>query len=1055
MDKENSNVEILVIRLLKHLRIFKMLLIVIVVLLTFNLLKELKLMVNSQPLNPNDAMYITEYCLDDLEDTTEIAELEQMKCKWLGQPNEGPVKYFYLAGTSDTPAQNSTGQFVNRIVYKKQYNWGNVMHSYERPCPANITKPRNPVGQMFDYGHEIDLMVWSCGPWEDNPSTIECENMCLKSNDTSDCHSYDADWYTAINATRPAWSSCVPTNLTACSNPSPLPACMCRYKCYDEKYFIIPDFYFITYAGDSTIPPENAGMLFTSFVDYNNVLELSTRRLKWHNTEAYVTIKDDPVINAFINLNDRILTIEVTPSLDYSVLITKDSYKDFRSFSGTHFELTLPIDVTASSGSISIKLYYLDNLIISKDFNILGRNVCVNYDCILCAQYWDYYRNCAPYTIQLFMIGNFVAIILLLLFSLYAALTFIIFIYNGLKLSFKISYNLLIAPAVTAYRFFSGKKKNSSDNAFYQFSEEDVSEQNTKPEVYKRRQTPGIVKYDKDAQGNLVRMVVIVALCLPLVLGCDHGAIIPVDIKTCVQNGNIESCSLNSEISFTLPYPGAKACLTILNNETGNIFGSLNVTFLESYRTMPMNQLYYTSDYEAHASSNHLCYSWRNDDFCSDNGACDSINTSPRNPIPPYGNTGPVILDPTANQAIGWSRCRRVSGCISNGCTLCTDACVVSRISLRPKGVPVQVFSLGSSSLTADMLIESSFSASSNITSNKCSIVGTPCSFKDFDFTIDTMTSNTILSLTDKVMIRGNEIKYGSATDANVLTAGNLGELQGRYSNSFSSNQFIAANNIFSVVDSGNQDTYTFTQPAVASTWSTLRTLPGVINGNFVNVNNLRAYVNLTDGQITGRLTFSKKIVVSRVISIVCPAILDASITGCSLCDSGAIISLNASSSCSSGLALVKTDDESISVHTSSVQLSQSASNFQVFVSLSKRQNDFNLILISGSKSSSFHLTIDALPGIDTRNDTTVSVNSTNTNESNNVSLPDLNTSDFFRRTFSGVGSTLDIVFVALVLLGSLLTLLGLTFVVYRVFIKDSKFNIMILDKIKRTNKNK
>jgi len=953
----------------------------------------------------SDDLHVPEYCVDDnFSPAPLFVHYNQFKCNALGlNPVGAPL--------------DSKACLANALPGYLFYSWGsgplNRADQLDNLCYTSLVP--NKSGYQIKNGTSNTVAFWHCLDISTpGLSSLRCENKCSGENKTEvevrGCYSSDSSPENlAYNQVmRPTESLICPSDV---SDPScPEMECLCGWRCFDQRGMLKP---YSDFENDFTNVDQSDQRSATLGAGDKALLLPICSDIRWRRVLLISNISTE-TFEIFINFKEGFLYVKATPSGSFQTLVSKGKYQAFFDFAGTDYRIEVPKNALLDSGTLSVSVFNKGKMVGSKDIDIIGFSSCDLKDCLTCDVFANF--NCLPPTIKGFLIATLVVLCLVLITAFPLLLA-------GLMLLIKVGFAIIKMIA----RFFKMLAWNKFTKRAYINLKDSVSEEKKLAEMELEEGLKMSEMAKKKMRVNpLMMCVALFMICsVEKTFACENGAVIPVKLESCNMSGNKETCSVEFETILSLAQPGSKTCLTIMDESRKIVFGQINVTLEAVQQQSVLTTRYYTSDYETHTQSHHICYSINDGDFCPT--GCGNVNENPTSPLGTYGSDV-ILQDTLAARSPGRASCRRVSGCAWNGCGWCSDACVVSRIGIVPSGKVAEVFNKGP--ITTRAIASVSLRSEAGEQFMICSELGKPCFLSDFSLTIDNVNSQITGTFQEDIVKWGDLTFLATANEKDDLSSGTIGEIQAVSEASLKANLFNFGE-LWNFVENGFEDEYLVQQSALTNlAGSTSAKLPAVISGLYWEIKSGKLISNSSEGSSQMRISTLRPISVSRIVNIVCPKIKSATASGCSSCEQGFEIKLDASSECSEGLVSVKTDDTRVEISTKSIRLGAAVSSLKVRAQTPVESNKFNLILEAGQNSDKIEIVFDAPSNVSLRNDSWVSTHTSSIGAENKVSVPstDFN-ADFFERSLMGHGSALEIgvtvaIFAVVAIFGTVLVLL-------------------------------
>lgn len=783
--------------------------------------------------------------------------------------------------------------------------------------------------------------------------------------------------------------------------------------CVDAEFYCISTC-FSNSTSMMTVSDVNSGQNPIEFsLDGNfQCLKISMRKL-FPRTDH--SSSDIPL--GFINFEkrDKKIKIDTTIDLRYIVLVTKGSFSQFYDFSGIHYEIILPDAVLVNSGVMNVKLSANSKVIAEEDFDIIGFNTCDLIDCIFCMEFFNSI-GCMPAVYKAALIMLFAGILIAMILALPSSLVLFAVVV-------RIIMWILTLIKWLVNKYFIRKVMNSYSKLDESMKEMETERAKDNASVTTRTNRKSAVRIP------LNTACLMVICCLSVAFGCDDGLVIPVNLQSCSVSGQVQTCTLTFDSLMVISGIQSKVCLTFAADSNKTHVASFTASLDSAWSRNLLNELYTTSDYEPHVESFHSCFSLSNNDFCTDqpNSGCAQVNSNRTLSLDRWF----VESDPFLKSFPGRSECSRTPGCAWNGCFLCNDACVTSRYSIRPKGQAYKVNALVGKVDEAEISVN--FDHDGEDIKRTCIGSANTCDLGKIRVQLLNVETNAEFTPGSERWIRSQFDSFmAEASAVNSPVAGQIGEIQAKSPADLSNGRFIIPDNIGSLITGSHAHSYSFNPSGIAANSGAPR-LPLVVPNGLLIDKQGTLQTNLTHAQVKLRVSTSEPLTVTRIVNVVCPTIVSISVpaSGCFQCSEGWSAVLIAKSTCSSGKVMISSSDGDILIYTASAQINTTDSMVILQGSTNKVNNQFKVALCATDKCDSIDMSFTAIPGVEVRNDSDVTVSSQT--GINKVPVAERNwfdvTGNFFIDAFSGKGTIMEYIVVSLILLTALVFIM---FIIYK-----------------------
>jgi hypothetical protein len=805
--------------------------------------------------------------------------------------------------------------------------------------------------------NQSDFTVTTCSMA--GAESYNCESACV--------YDYQSSLTCGGTSTYCSWHACVNNS-----------DCFCNTFSYEERLQVIDDFD----GSHHNVTGEDILNVFLPQIKHIDQITVSKRSFKRQllNSNGPVVFSSD--------LTNGILTIQSSVQGSYQALLTKGPWSSLLTFNSTVFQYTLPSDVYFTTGSLQLSVYVSGISVYTNNFQILGRQICLNVDCIFCISSMSNW-SCLFFYQKMFIVIILILLVMLVVIALPAAIYMMV---------------MLIKCALMPFRFCFWAAKGVWKSKFRKDIKDRVKS------VYNKKDYFFSTETDTEAKAGMVIMCILLlsfnnANAQVVTSACSSGVFIPSSYLNCQVNGDVEVCDVQFSLTTTLQNIGYASCFSIVKpNNQSDVLATGVINFLSSNAQVGLSYQYTTMHWTGVQSSVHRC---------SGAGPCPEGCTGIyNNDISAQGQVNSAQVQ----EFIGQSRCDRGCGCVScGGCFLCDQSCVYSRYSILPSiwnntvtcGGPFNSQCNYSSTIESDLFVQVYQPISYNtqpivsltiynsvgnvIYSTTASITGNVYQAGPYNLQVIGSLSGPLTLFSDNYVmlsVSDGTAYYGPASKANGPVAGSIGEVQGQnwkammlgavyygYTvptgstttsvfNGLSEWNYLKYDPSIVAASIGGQTThYNFVNSALAGLIENYPKFPMQISGNLWNVYSTHqdtdtqlysAYMNSTlssSPAIIVSMTTNQVVSLARNVNVVCPVGQYLNATGCFSCVMGSTILISVKSACSIGPVVVSSDNSAIIINTNVLIINSSFSTFSVNVYTPFSTNSFNLIL-TGSGSN-------------------------------------------------------------------------------------------------------
>lgn len=674
--------------------------------------------------------------------------------------------------------------------------------------------------------------------------------------------------------------------------------------------------------------------------EFENDEKVGHRSIKHCYTKSMTEFKKRvliscPPIDVIVD-KDFIYTTIVSDFSNCVLYANKDSWNYQSAFQDSNMVAKIGDVAKIKTGNIDIKVVCGSNQCHHTSHYLDYTIQCTIVDCIFC---WEVYSslNCLPFSYKIFAF-----LVVLLTVSLIIAILpcFWVLIITVWK--------CIMIPKYCCWPMMKNYHKRLNQK-LDEYKDTIDLEEATKNDNKR-------VKRGANFRGTSVNSSILLISCLFIINTCSAQCVssppISVSQPSCVaSSASTETCTFTFSTTISIPFPGAKVCLTF-NDNNNKLIGNLNITYINRTDIATLTTTYYTGLWEFLSSSFHGCYL---------NGWCDNgcASASDRGM---YGFSTEIASYP------GFTSCRRSCGCAACGCFFCDAGCVVSGYALRFISSAMAVADI--TRITFSYFLEYSYSSTKQIWSQNLGSVNIGPFKSDF---IGSFLGDSTIFGTKNVIFNSTHQYFGEASEAGSPTQQQIGDIQAVSLTSLqstSTSAFIHDPNIVSSTPQDKSTTFYYTNPGM-NNLGLYPHFPITFSGSIWTYQNgqMRTSAN-NPGAVLLTITTSSPISLTRTKTIVCPEGEFISGSGCYNCDIGSVLKIKARSTCSSGLVRVETSTLSAITNLKSIMLLNSYSNFDIDITTSQAINQFDLLLIADQTTIRIPISFAAVENITLRNDT-------------------------------------------------------------------------------------
>jgi hypothetical protein len=684
------------------------------------------------------------------------------------------------------------------------------------------------------------------------------------------------------------------------------------------------------------------------------------------------TLISCPVIN-ILSDKDNIYASVPADWNNCALYIQKDTWMYQMNFAQSNLIVEIPSQAKMKTGKFDIQVNCNGVLCHHSSATMSYDKDCQIFDCIFCWEVYSSY-NCLPDTYKVFIFISSVLIVLIVLM-----------IIPGVWCIIRVMYQCFCIPNKLAMKFGKRKLKNIKKNfKSYSksvgdyleeddFDEDDKETQNDKKRIAQTRLNKRKLNV---SESSIVLVCMIFFISVSVSQTCVDSPSIAINQPNCISvSPTTETCSLQFTTTVTIPSPGLSSCLSFYD-QNNKLLTSMTITYVNRTDTALLNTLYYTSRWTPKYSSFFGCY---DDGWCD--GSCSSQTSRTM-----YGFDSNIATYP------GQTVCRSGCGCAACGCFYCVGGCVVYGYSLQPTDSVMSVSSVNSVSYVYY------FNVSINgetfiFGQNSQSVVKNGFTFNF----LGSLSQSTSINLASSNIVYNSTSSYWCPTSIkNSPIQQTIGDIQSSSLSrimSLSTDAFIYDPNIVSTIDQDKSESFVFRQNGL-NTLSTCPSFPTTIGNQvwgFNGYNLISSAINPGTSLFT--VSTSQDLQITRTKTTLCPVCNFVSASGCFDCLIGSTVVLQCKATCTSGLAGVASNDNSLSINTQSILLTLSYQEFNIDIIPSSSIVDSSLIIGNQNDQISVTFSFLAIQNISLRNDSSQLLNnaSSGSQSSINFNIPSWN----------------------------------------------------------------
>jgi len=666
-----------------------------------------------------------------------------------------------------------------------------------------------------------------------------------------------------------------------------------------------------------------------------------------------------------IFLDNRTLIVTFSLNVTHFLLLSKNDYSSYVQVNGLVFSQVLPNSLWITSGYLNVQVFQNSLLIKEDSIQITGETHCRLHDCIFC---WDAINNwtCIPVTYKLF----FVLVMILLISTIvcllpqtikFAFCLFYYLVWVPLCFCFNCSRKFNKIPAISktmnAMKRMGGAMSKQmtpvdedNDNVLSTTNAELGTINNTY--VSTSSDNEDLIRYNKKLLITPTKVfnAVIMLVCLSSLpmseASCDAGNVFPASLINCqgFQSG-ATTCTLQFSALVTIPYVGATVCLSLESDEESVAY--MEITYLAAYQMVSLNNYYYTADRNLQAQSLFNC--WQGGPCKKSN--CADLTQADRTA---YGRLNNKVV----TTAPGAVRCDGQSPTFNDLCFFGTPGCLFSGYGLEPQGDVYDILDLVH--MTQQPLINVKIYNTRDVLvdDENVTLTGVAGKFYAVSVTINGQFDGDLTIFGNRKLITGANSQWlGPASDPNVPTGSNVGDVEGNSPLSFDPSNLSPTNFIYDLAEiflrlAPDLAVYSAPIGGVNNLYNNPNywQLPALIGGNMWYMEN--GYLttnNIGAGALVLSLTDDGSYGVTIYQDIICPKVSLNSVSGCFNCAQGSTANITIYSTCKAGLVIVSADQDYVDVWTVTIkaplaqdQLTWTLINFGT----SQAINNFNLVFI-------------------------------------------------------------------------------------------------------------
>lgn len=653
------------------------------------------------------------------------------------------------------------------------------------------------------------------------------------------------------------------------------------------------------------------------------------------------SVMDEPV-SIFIDIQENRIKVDLNMDGNYTAVLRKKDYHEMKNVT-KEFYFHVPLVHMRYSSAASIRVFKDSELVGERHFHLMGFRECKMPDCFYC---WEIVSShtCLHNRQKLAM----VLILLYQISGLLSLISTIIVICVALKACIKKPFTVVvnIRDEVKQSRAYNWIKKMSQEK---EKNDRDLESNNGGSSL---------------RVGKNTTVMFIILLMLPLALSCGDSFSITSDSVSCESVGNgEEECTFSIDTLGFLNAPGTTACYTVVD-EDDSVLATIEVSYTRKFRVLQLRDLYYTSDWKGESETLASCFGT---DYCGHSQSCEDehINSiekkTPVEEFYGYHQTWPGISD-----------CFRSPGCATNGCFSCVPQCVYSIYSIIPEGEVCKVSAY--EGMLTSLLMHGKVTTETDEESGAF-FVGAQTTVGAGEvavsFEIQGSFEGPAPDFNDrKHMVCGQAQYLTDASDRNSPQKSTIGDVQAESSETMTSGSFIYDLDMATKSEVGTSAVYSFTGSGMKSVEKNAYPLTAAGFDWMPQEGGAPYAFDETATTVSYSMRTVGAAKIKRKVKAVCPTFELEESEGCYSCDDGFVVKIKAKSICEEGTAIVRSGSPLVKVNTQVVNLTLSDEFFDIKMSSDSEDNDFELCLHAGKRSSCNNVIVSLEEDITVRNET-------------------------------------------------------------------------------------
>jgi hypothetical protein len=654
-----------------------------------------------------------------------------------------------------------------------------------------------------------------------------------------------------------------------------------------------------------------------------------------------------------------LLTVEGVASEDWVVVARKFQWSHVYHCSYGQCSFKLPFDVSVNSGPILFTVVTGTESCGETRTHIVGTNLCRSSDCIFCQNAFEHMKCLQP--AEEFLLVFIFIMLFLMIVIMFPMIIFwtIWFIRMLVCLPWTVSW---MAMKVYTSPFAKDSRKKWDAAREYMVGKDRELLPATTTEVQ-----PEPVKKGGRSLPTWAIVGVVIALTIDstqaFMFPCSASSVVAADYETCTTYGPMDeyrNCTMRNQMEITIPALGTSSCIDVYREtDAGNeVVATIEVTYLHAKDEIVTGGAYWTAEYSTSSCLISKLKS-KGSAGCTGSSVCGRVSTNERPITQDFG--GDACLYRTENQY---------------GCSWCSggsndEGCAMWAYGITPISWRYQVRNMISQTLTPTIRINITDQLGVS-TVEDLSITATQRNLgKYLVQALGNLNRNTInLAFSGLKVVRreGSPLAWiAPASPTNSPTRNMIGDIQAVSSaalvtGAFSTNvaEFIYAQDLITPQNNcPSPVTFVVSTPGIRQL--------SVLNDGIFPLPHLQSsdlwVWNPTTSKLTANVSAPPAVVVSLTLSdglhfsifsaIVCPQFTIVNATGCSNCNQGFLIIIEAVSTCSGGPVDVSLNDNTYNLNTPVVTLTRSNAIYEIRGFTPFEETTFLLTLRNGEFSQS------------------------------------------------------------------------------------------------------